>query len=203
MSEIIIYKNIKEEIEVEVTYDQENFWLSLNQLSVLFDRNKSVVSRHIKNIYKEGELSIESTVAIKATVQKEGKRSIERDIEFYNLDVIIAVGYRVSSVKGTQFRIWATQRLKDYLIQGYALNQKRLEQKNQHVQTLKDGIRILSRAIEEKATEADNEWLLSFSKGLELLDDYDHESLDSKGITFHNVMRFILRRQSAGMLFTA
>lgn len=101
----------------------------------------------------------------------------------YNLDVIISVGYRVKSPLGTKFRQWATQRLKDYLVQGYSINEKRLAQKQQEVQTLKDGIRILSRAIEEKAIDLDFPWLHQFSKGLELLDDYDHEQLDPKGIS--------------------
>ena len=117
------------------------------------------------------------------TVQTEGKRKVKRNISYYNLDVIISVGYRIKSKQGTQFRQWATQRLRDYLVQGYAINEKRLAQKHQEVQTLKDGIRILSRAIENKAGEEDLQWLSIFAKGLELLDDYDYEQLDSKGLT--------------------
>jgi len=100
---------------------------------------------------REGELAKEATVAKNATVQMEGRRTVQRKVEFYNLDVILSVGYRVNSRQGTQFRIWATQRLKDYLVQGYAINEKRLAQKQQEVQTLKDGIRILNRAMEPKA----------------------------------------------------
>ena len=157
----------------------------MQQISELFQRDKSVISRHIKNIYKkkEGELVKEATVAKNATVQIEGKRTIEREVEFYNLDVIISVGYRVKSQQGTQFRIWATQRLKDYFVQGYAINENRLAQKQQEIQTLKDGIRILSRAIEQKADDQNLDWLHYFAKGLELLDDYDHENLDNKGLT--------------------
>lgn len=99
----------------------------------------------------------------------------------YNLDAIISVGYRVKSVRATQFRIWATQTLKEYLVKGYVINEKRLAQKEQEVQILKDGIHILSRVIEEKT--GNNEWLAVFSKGLNLLDDYDHELLDAKGVT--------------------
>jgi death-on-curing family protein len=125
----------------------------------------------------------EATVSKTEIVALEGKRYVSRELEVYNLDMILSIGYRVNSSKATQFRIWATQRLKDYLIQGYAINEKRLAQKNQHVQTLKDGIRILSRAIEYKVDEVDNTWLAHFAKGLELLDDYDHEALDQKGIS--------------------
>lgn len=124
----------------------------------------------------------EATVKESLTVQNEGKRKIERKIKQYNLDVIISVGYRVKSQQGTQFRQWATQRLKDFLVQGYAINEKRLSQKQQEVQTLKDGIRILSRAIEQKAQDQNLDWLNQFAKGLELLDDYDHENLDKKGL---------------------
>jgi death-on-curing family protein len=106
----------------------------------------------------------------------------DKPVMLYNLDVIISVGYRVKSLRGTQFRQWATQRLKNYLIEGMVLNEKRLAQKNKEIQILHNGIRILSRAIEEKAsTSEDFTWLHQFSIGLQLLDDYDHEALDSKG----------------------
>ncbi|MDO9552494.1 RhuM family protein [Rhodonellum sp.] len=142
-----------------------------------------MISRHIKNIYRDEELNRESTVAKNATVQTEGRRKVEREVEFYNLDLILSVGYRVNSKQGTRFRIWATQRLKEYLVQGYVINEKRLAQKQQEVQTLKDGIRILSRVIEQKAKDQNLDWLNHFAKGLELLDDYDHENLDKKGLS--------------------
>jgi len=108
---------------------------------------------------------------------------VKRSQKIYNLDVIISIGYRIKSHVATQFRQWATQRLKEYLVQGYAINEERLAQKQQEVQTLKDGIRILSRAIEGNIGEAKLDWLKHFAKGLELLDDYDHEQLDDKGLT--------------------
>ena len=182
-SQIEIYQGSDGQTQIEVRFEGDTFWLPLQQISDLFQRDKSVISRHIKNIYEEGELAKEATVAKNATVQMEGKRTVEREVEFYNLDLILSVGYRVNSRQGTQFRIWATQRLKDYLVQGYAINEKRLAQKQQEVQTLKDGIRILSRAIEEKAGDQNLDWLNHFAKGLELLDDYDHENLDNKGLT--------------------
>src|SRR5690606_8097574 len=182
-SQIEIYQGSDGQTQIEVRFEGDTFWLPLQQISDLFQRDKSVISRHIKNIYEEGELAKEATVAKNATVQIEGKRTVQREVEFYNLDLILSVGYRVNSRQGTQFRQWATQRLKDYLVQGYAINEKRLAQKQQEVQTLKDGIRILSRAIEQKADDQSLDWLHHFAKGLELLDDYDHEKLDKKGLT--------------------
>ena len=182
---IKIFQTKDNQVEVSVQLDKETVWLNRSQLATLLDRDIKTIGKHITNVFKEGELSKEATVAKYATVQKEGDREVTRDVEHYNLDVIISVGYRVKSQRGTQFRIWATSILKDYLVKGYAVNQKRLEQKEQEVQVLKNGIQILSRsvgrAIEEK-TE-DNQWLTVFAKGLSLLDDYDHEQLDAKGLT--------------------
>jgi hypothetical protein len=181
MSEIIIYKTDENQIQVEVEFDGETVWLTQSQLSELFEQTKQNISLHINNCFKEGELSKEPTVKESLTVRKEGKRTVKRKIELYNLDVIISVGYRVKSQRGTQFRIWANSVLKEYLVKGYTINEKRLAQKEQEVQILKDGIHILSRAIEEKIV--DNEWLAVFAKGLSLLDDYDHEQLDAQGLT--------------------
>jgi death-on-curing family protein len=165
--------------QIEVQFEGDTFWLNLNQIASLFDRDKSVVSRHLRNIYKEGELERNSTVAKNATTAQDGKTYA---VEYYNLDAILSVGYRVNSKRGTQFRQWATKRLKDYLIEGVAINEQRLAQKNKEIQVLHDGIRILSRAIEDQASNnEDYAWLHQFSMGLQLLDDYDHESLDEKG----------------------
>ncbi|OYT10400.1 MAG: death-on-curing protein [Bacteroidetes bacterium 4572_112] len=183
MENIVIYTDDSNNIEIDISYKEDTFWLSLVQISTLFERDKSVISRHINKIFKEGELKKTATVAKNATVQKEGDRSIERQISYYNLDMIISVGYRVNSTKATLFRQWATQRLKDYLVKGYAINEKRLEQKQQEVLHLKTGIQILSRAIEARNETHENEILNIFANGLELLDDYDHETLDTKGNT--------------------
>lgn len=120
----IIYQSEDGLTRLEVKMEGETVWLSLNQLADLFQRDKSTVSRHIKNIFSEGELSADSVVANFATVQNEGGRLVERNIDYYNLDVIISVGYRVKSIRGTQFRIWATSVLKDYLLKGYSINQR-------------------------------------------------------------------------------
>ena len=113
--------------KIEVTFDGDTVWLSLDQMAKLFQRDKSTISRHIKNIFSEGELRQEATVAKFATVQTEGNRSVSRDIEYYNLDVIISVGYRVKSLRGTQFRIWASSILKEYMKKGFALDDERLK----------------------------------------------------------------------------
>lgn len=179
-SQIEIYTTSDKETAVEVRFDKETVWLNRNQLSVLFDRDVKTIGKHVNNVFKEGELDEKSVVARFATTAVDGKTY---QVAHYNLDVIISVGYRVKSKRGTQFRQWATKRLKDYLVQGYVINEKRLEQKKQEVRHLKDGIRILSRAIEDKAEGGDYEWLNLYAEGLRLLDDYDHETLDSKGKT--------------------
>jgi death-on-curing family protein len=151
-NELIIYQDKDKKVEVQLR--EETIWLSLNQIASLFEKDKSVISRHIKNIFLSGELSRDSTVAKIATVQKEGKRRVKREIEYFNLDVIISVGYRVNSKKATQFRIWATQVLKNYLIKGYAINEKKLTSKKlkeleKTIQFLKENIRTPSLTASE------------------------------------------------------
>jgi prophage maintenance system killer protein len=182
-SQIEIYQGSDGQTQIEVKFEEETVWLNQKQMGILFDKDTDTIGLHLKNIYKDEELDEISTTEDFSVVQQEGKRKVTRNIKFYNLDAIISVGYRVNSKRGVQFRQWATQRLKDYLVQGYAINEKRLAQKQQEVQALKDGIRILSRAIEEKAGDQNLDWLHHFAKGLELLDDYDHENLDKKGLT--------------------
>ena len=126
-SNIIMYTTEDGLTKIEVTFDGDTVWLSLDQMAKLFQRDKSTISRHIKNIFSEGELRQEATVAKFATVQTEGNRSVSRDIEYYNLDVIISVGYRVKSLRGTQFRIWASSILKEYMKKGFALDDERLK----------------------------------------------------------------------------
>ena len=164
-------------------FEKDTVWLTQKMMANLFQTTIPNINIHIKNVYEEGELKEEATIKDSLIVRMEGQREVKRNQKFYNLDVIISIGYRIKSHVATQFRQWATQRLKDYLVQGYVINEKRLAQKQQEVQTLKDGIRILSRAIEGKIGETELDWLEHFAKGLELLDDYDHEQLDGKGLT--------------------
>ncbi|QVY67105.1 virulence protein RhuM/Fic/DOC family protein [Polaribacter sp. Q13] len=184
MNEIIIYESSNNQIEVNIQFEKETVWLNQEQLAILFERDRTVIGRHIRNIFKEQELDEKVVCANFAHTTKhgaiEGKQQ-SKDVKYYNLDVIISVGYRVKSLQATKFRKWATQTLKEHLVKGYTINEKRLAQKEQEVQILKDGITILSRVIEEKT--ADNHWLPVFAKGLSLLDDYDHEELDAKGLT--------------------
>ena len=126
-SNIIMYTTEDGLTKIEVTFDEDTVWLSLDQMAELFQRDKSTISRHIKNIFTEGELRPEATVAKFATVQTEGNRKVTRDIDYYNLDVIISVGYRVKSLRGTQFRIWASSVLKEYMKKGFALDDDRLK----------------------------------------------------------------------------
>lgn len=120
--QILLYQTPDGESRIEVRLQEETVWLSLEQMAELFQRNKSTISRHIKNVFEEGELQPNTTVAFFATVQMEGKRKVERDIAYYNLDMIISVGYRVHSYRGVQFRMWATNVLKEYIVKGFALN---------------------------------------------------------------------------------
>lgn len=124
---MLIYQSADGKIKIDVRFRNETVWLSLDQMATLFGRDKSTISRHVKNVFEEGELPTDATVANFATVQVEGNREVTRNIDYYNLDVIISVGYRVKSQQGTQFRIWATQRLKEYIIKGFALNDERFK----------------------------------------------------------------------------
>lgn len=182
-NKIEIFKSKDNSIELQVALDIDTVWLSQEQMAQLFGKGRSTITEHINNVFAEGELEQDRTCRKFRQVRIEGNREVEREIEFYNLDVIISVGYRVKSQQGTQFRQWATQRLKDYLVQGYAVNEKRLAQKQQEVEYLKTGIRILNRAIEQQATEEDSQMLRIFARGLSLLDDYDHQTLETKGKT--------------------
>jgi hypothetical protein len=125
--EIIIYQNSDGNIKIDVRLEDETIWLTQAQFCTLFNKSKATVSEHIKNVFEEGELNVGSTVRKFRTVQIEGDRNVERELEYYNLDVIISVGYRVKSLQGTQFRMWATQRLKEYIIKGFALNDDRFK----------------------------------------------------------------------------
>ena len=129
--QFLVYQTEDKKLKLDVRFQGETVWLSLNQLAALFQRDKSVISRHIKNVFDEGELHPEGTVAKSATVQTEGGKQVAREIEFFNLDMIISVGYRVKSVVATRFRIWATQRLREYIVKGFVLDDERLKNPDQ------------------------------------------------------------------------
>jgi len=135
---IILYQSPDTGFEVQVRLDQETVWLSQKLMAELFDKDSDTIGLHIKNIYGEGELLEAATTEFFSVVQQEGNRQVSRNIKFYNLDAIISVGYRVNSKRGTQFRQWATQRLKDYLVQGYAVNQRRLAELQRVVEIIEN-----------------------------------------------------------------
>ena len=174
-SSLEIYRS-EGETQIDVRFENETVWLSLNQISSMFARDKSVVSRHLKNIYSSGELDQNSTVAKNATVQIEGGRQVIRELEFYNLDVIISIGYRVNSKIGTHFRQWASQRLKDYLIKGYVVNQERLSQLQQSFQLIRDA--ALSEDFSKSQVKEIIDVLADYAIGLDILDGYDKQNLE-------------------------
>ncbi len=181
-SDIKIYQVEDGKTEIQVKLHNETVWLNLMQISELFERDKSVISRHINNIYKENEIDRVATVANFATVQTEGNRKINRFVDYYNLDVIISIGYRIKSQRGTQFRIWANKILKDYLVKGYALNEKRLTLQNKKLKELQETIKILGNVLNYKElSNNESTGLLKiisdYAYALEILDQYDYQKL--------------------------
>jgi len=182
-SNIEIYTTENGKTEIQVQFDKETVWLNQYQLEELFETNRSSITKHISNIYKSDELEKDSTCAKIEQVQKEGKRQITRKINFYNLDVIIAVGYRVNSKRGTQFRIWANKILKDYLINGFSINEKLLAQQNEQLEELKNYVKILGNTSTSKTLSGDESTGLlkiisDYAYALEILDQYDYQSLE-------------------------
>ena len=171
-----LVKFVDNDFELEVRTDKENdtVWLSQEEMALLFDVDRTRIVRHISNIYQDNELDYNSTCAESAQVQLEGKRKIRRKLKIYNLDMIISVGYRVKSQRGILFRKWANRILKEYLLQGYSINQKRLL-------TLNKTIEIQSRML-ASSLNIDQEALVSvieeYTNALDLLDDYDHQCLN-------------------------
>lgn len=182
---IVIYQTENGKTKLDVHLQEQTIWLSLDEISSLFQKNKSTISRHIKNIFLSEELDRESVVANFATTAKDGKIY---QVDYYNLDMIISVGYRVNSKIATQFRKWATGILKQYLVDGYAVNEKRLQEQKSKISQLQNAIKLLNRSIEHQADNLDDAKKLSalmadFASGLDLLDDYDNKTLDTKGKT--------------------
>ena len=193
LGEIVLYQAPDGNIELNVRLERESLWLSQRQMSLLFDKDTDTIGLHLRNIYQEGELEELSTTEKSSVVQKEGRRRVRRSVRLYNLDAVLSVGYRVNSKRGTQFRIWANNVLKEYLVQGYALNQKRLSERESELETLKTSIQLLERSIIGTAEGLEQAKTLvniiaDFSAGLNILDDYDHQKLDTKGLTERNAV---------------
>ena len=174
--EIIIYQTEDGKSAIEVKLRADTVWLTHQQISLLFERDRSVITKHINNIFKSYELDENSNV------QKMHIPNSDKMVKFYNLDVILSVGYRVNSKRGTQFRIWANNVLKDYLVRGYALNEKRLQEQLQRFESLKQSIRLIENIARHKALSiTESEGLLKvitdFTYALDILDQYDYQKL--------------------------
>ncbi len=183
---IAIYQSTDGKIELSISFDHDTIWISQKQMAELFEKDVRTINEHIGNIYAEGELLKDSTIRKFRIVRTEGKRQVEREIDCYNLDVAISVGYRVKSIRGTQFRKWATGILNQYLVEGYAVNEKRLQEQNSQIHKLQQSMNLLYRSIENQArtlTEAQklSALMADFANGLNLLDDYDNKMLDVDG----------------------
>lgn len=181
--QIILFRTPDGRINLDVRLEKETIWLNLNQIANLFDRDKSVISRHLHNIYNTNELRRDSTVAFFATVQNEKGRSVERKVEFFNLDAIISVGYRVNSKRGTLFRIWATRVLREHIINGYTINEKRLREQNTRLLELERTVELMGKVIEERELARDEaDGLLrvvtDYARALKLIDQYDFHKLE-------------------------
>ena len=188
MSEIILYQDAKKQIQIEVKLDGETVWLSQEQISELFERDRTVITRHLRNVFKEGELDEQVVCANFAHTTKHGAiegKTQEKRVKYYNLDAILSVGYRVNSKRGTQFRQWATARLKDYLIKGYALNEKRLQQVSQNLrqlETIVNQIQLVGNSEQLQLTEVKGllEILSNYTKSFVLLNQFDGNKLVSE-----------------------
>jgi virulence RhuM family protein/Fic/DOC family protein len=176
--EVVVYQEGRGRARIEVRLAGETVWLSLSQMAELFGRDKSVISRHLKGVFDSGELKRSATVAESATVQREGKRKVTRQVEYFNLDAILSVGYRVNSKRGTHFRIWATQTLREHLLRGYTLNERRLREKG--LGELEQAVGLLAKTLTQHALITDEgravlsvvhgyarawRWLLEYDEG--------------------------------------
>jgi hypothetical protein len=175
--QVLIYQAEDGSFQTEVHLKSETVWLSQKQMSDLFDTSTDNISLHLKNIYTDGELSEEATTEDYSIVRVEGARKVQRSIKHYNLDAIISVGYRVNSRKGTQFRIWANHILKEYLLQGYVLNEAKLNQQSDAIDKLEKGLALIQRAQLKSLNDAEAKGILSilteYTHSFILLNQYD------------------------------
>ena len=182
MKDIVIYKGLNNETQVDILFDNNSLWLNQKQIAQIFGTEVPAINKHIKNIIKDLELQPEATISKMETVQIEGTRKVSRTLDYYNLDMIISIGYRVNSGKATQFRIWATQRLKEYLVKGYALNEKRLKELDYKYTEIQKALQLATKAAHiENLTSSEAKGILKvleqYAYALETLDKYDHQKL--------------------------
>ena len=185
LQDVVVFNPKGTKISFEVKLTEETVWLSLNEMVQVFERDKSVISRHLHNIFEDKELQKNSVVAKFATTAADGK---SYNVEYYNLDAILSVGYRVNSKRGTQFRIWATNVVKQHLIQGYTINEKRLKEQTKNIKKLQQTVEMLADFSQRKALSSDEaaglfEVIKSYSYALDVLDDYDHGRVEIKSST--------------------
>lgn len=191
-NEIVIYQSEDGKTVLDVRLEDDTVWLSQQQMSELFQTDRTVIGRHIRNIYKDGELEEISTCAKNAQVRMEGNRMVTRSIPYYNLDMIISVGYRVNSIRGVKFRQWASSVLKQYLIKGYAVNES---MRKKQVAELRQLVQMLGRTLrhspdplkEEQSALVDV--VVDYTYALDTLDDYDYQRLGIKNTTAHGAFR--------------
>ena len=210
-NKIVIYQSEDGKTQLDVKLEGETVWLSQSQMSELFQTDRTVINRHIKNIYKSGELDEKATCAKNAQVRLEGNRTVTRNIPYYNLDVIISVGYRVNSIRGTRFRQWANSVLKQYLIKGYAVNE---QIRKQQIVELRQLVQVMGRTIQQQPVPVTDESnalfnvVIDYTYALDTLDNYDYQRLsiakttkeESFHATYDNAMREIdmLRNKFGG-----
>ena len=180
---IEIYQIENGTTEISVKLENETVWLSQKQMSELFEKDSDTIGLHLKNIYKSKELTESLTTEKYSVVRKEGKRQVKRQIKYYNLDAIISVGYRVNSKRGILFRKWATQLLKDYLIKGFAINERKLIEQNKQLKELQESVKILGNVLNHKELSSNEsvgllKIISDYAYALDILDQYDYQSLE-------------------------
>jgi len=182
-SDIVIYKSSEGKTEIQVKLEGDTIWLSQRQMAELFEKDTDTIGLHLNNIFQTGELEEKSTTEEFSVVQTEGIRKVNRRIKHYNLDAVISVGYRVNSIRGTQFRIWANKILREYLIKGYAVNQPVLEKKKDQLAELQETLRLIRTSAFSKPLSGEEslgllQIISDYSLALEILDQYDYQSLE-------------------------
>ena len=200
---IAIYQTPNGAVEVRFDTDKETIFLTQQQVGMLFNVQKAAISKHVKNIFDTGELEKKSTVSILETVQTEGKRTVKRKVEYYNLDLILSIGYRVNSANATKFRQWATKTLKTYILKGYAINEKKLLEAQNKFHELQEAVLFLQKQSQKKLLKGQETEILNlladYSKTLSLLEQYDKGRLgEQKG----KKTKFVLRYSECAKIIT-
>lgn len=186
--EIVIYEAPDGQTQIDVKLAQDTIWLTQRQIAELLGTEVPAISKHISNILETNELDQSSTISKMEIVQTEGKRKVKREVEHYSLDMIISIGYRVNSKRGTRFRIWANKILKDYLIKGYSINERKLQDERLQFEELKKTVRLLSNVLEHQPLNSNEatgllKVITDYTYALDVLDQYDHQVLEIERTT--------------------